>query len=187
MSSDLNGTIFCTISCWIRAAEKQSCHWPACTLVHRHDSAPVFTLLSGISSRTSFYHLCTCSLLELKGSLQPGSDAATSACIPTQWAQRIYPFNHENKPATGRLIGEKNLSISCHDYCISLDFFFWSLFFDRRSSPLVPENLKMRQQEKLCYRRTMRPFFILTHRHAHTHGGAAHHVSLTGCPKRSQV
>lgn len=80
-------------------------------------------------SRTSFYHLCTCSLLELKGSLQPGSDAATSACIPTQWAQRIYPFNHENKPATGRLIGEKNLSISCHDYCISLDFFLVSSFW----------------------------------------------------------
>lgn len=50
-------------------------------------------------------------------------------------------------------------------------FFFVSLCFsDRSSSPLVPENRKMRQQEKLCYRRTMRPFSILTHARTHTEG-----------------
>lgn len=39
----------------------QSCHWPGCTFVHELTGMTqhVVALLSGVSSRTTFQHLCT--------------------------------------------------------------------------------------------------------------------------------
>lgn len=104
-SSDLNGTIFCTISCWIRAAEKQSCHRPACTLVHQPAGmtqhlfslvclAFLHALHASISAQTR------CSALRAEGIFTARLWRRNSSLRPpAASAAHIHPFKHENKPA----------------------------------------------------------------------------------------